>query len=124
MLVRGIDEDLGAAFGVTLGGLADQHQGLGGIAVAEDGLGVPGDIQRGMPQEVGVTQLRPQLLGVIGIDAATHQGVEGRLLGAADLLFAIGPDSPGHDAGHAWSRCTAAAAGWRARNSTATDWSR
>ena len=52
----------------------------------DDRIGVPGDIGGGVAQEIVVTQLRPELLGIIRVGAMAHQIVEGGALGLANLL--------------------------------------
>ncbi len=87
VLVRRIDEDLRAAFELALRGFLDQDQRAAIGRVLDDRIGVPGDIGGGVAQEIVVTQLRPELLGIIRIGAMAHQIVEGGALGLANLLL-------------------------------------
>ncbi len=87
VLVRRIDEDLRAAFELALRGFLDQDQWAAIGRVLDDRIGVPGDIGGGVAQEIVVTQLRPELLGIIRIGAMAHQIVEGGALGLANLLL-------------------------------------
>ena len=87
VLVRRIDEDLRAAFELALRGFLDQDQRAAIGRVLDDRIGVPGDIGGGVAQEIVVTQLRPELLGIIRIGAMAHQIVEGGALCSANLLL-------------------------------------
>ena len=73
VLVRRIDEDLRAAFELALRGFLDQDQRAAIGRVLDDRIGVPGDIGGGVAQEIVVTQLRPELLGIIRVGAMARR---------------------------------------------------
>ncbi|MNV95027.1 hypothetical protein D3C71_1898790 [compost metagenome] len=89
MLVRCVDEDLRAALEFPLRGFLDQYQRPAVGRLLEDCISVPGNVARGVTQEIVIAQLRPQLLDIVRIVAAANEDVQGCALGLTDLLFAV-----------------------------------
>ena len=80
--VTHVDDDLGVAVSRAATGVANQHQRVGVVAMADDGGGLPGNVHRGILQEVVFVQGFPDSVDlfvrhVLGVENLPRLGLGG-----------------------------------------------